>query len=109
MLHGLRKAGARGILRRVLPTGWPVTFIRNDRDRRRPPARNQLLAWLRDFDLLAFYLPLGWPLLSLARRLRRPPYGYRGLTREESREAQGTFIWRLCERPLPPRRDPERG
>lgn len=102
LLSGLRKAGARGVLRHVLPTGWPVTFIRNDRDRRRPPARNWLHGALRDFDLAAFYLPMGWPLLSLARWLRRPPCGYRGMTREQRREAQGTFTWRLCERPLPP-------
>jgi 1-acyl-sn-glycerol-3-phosphate acyltransferase len=109
LLGGMRRAGARGILRRVLPTGWPVTFIRNDRDRHRTPARNRFLGAWRDFDLLAFYLPLGWPLLSLARRLRRPPYGYRGMSREESREAQGTFIWKLRERPLPPRPDRARG
>ncbi len=106
---GLRRAGARGILRHVIPTGWPVTFIRNDRDRHRPPARNWLHGVLRDFDLAAFYLPFGWPLLSLARRLRRPPYGYRGMTRAQCREAQGTFIWRLSERPLPPRHDRARG
>jgi len=63
----------------------------------------------RDLDLVAFYLPFGWPLLSLARRLRRPPYGYRGLSARESREAQGNFIWRLCERPLPPRPGRARG
>jgi 1-acyl-sn-glycerol-3-phosphate acyltransferase len=105
LLEGLRRARTRGILRRVLPTGWPVAFIRNDRDRRRPPARNRFIGLLRDFDLLAFYLPLGWPLLSLVRRLRRPPYGYRGMTRDGARETQGTFIWRLSERPLPPRPD----
>ncbi len=105
----LNLAGCRGILRHVLPTGWPVTFIRNERDRRRMPARNRLHRALRDLDLAAFYLPLGWPLLSLFRRLRRPPYGYRGLTRAERREAQGNFIWRLSERPLPPRPDRAHG
>ena len=109
LIGGLRRARSRGILRRVLPTGWPVAFIRHDRDQRRPPARNRLHGWLRDFDLLAFYLPLGWPLLSLARWLRRPPCGYRGMTREQRREAQGTFIWRLSERPLPPPPDRARG
>jgi hypothetical protein len=73
------------------------------------PARNRLHRALRDLDLAAFYLPLGWPLLSLFRRLRRPPYGYRGLTRAERREAQGNFIWRLSERPLPPRPDRAHG
>jgi 1-acyl-sn-glycerol-3-phosphate acyltransferase len=105
--HSLAGAlrAARGSLRRVLPTGWPVTFIRNERDHCRLPARNRLHAVLRDVDLIAFYLPFGWPLLSLFRRLRRPPYGYRGLSAREAREIQGTFVWRLSERPLPPRAD----
>lgn len=102
---GLHKAGTRAMLRRVLPTGWPASFIRNERDHFRKPARHWLVGALRDFDLAAFYLPFGWPLLSLARRLRRPPYGYRGLSRAEARVRQGNFIWRLCERPLPPRPD----
>jgi 1-acyl-sn-glycerol-3-phosphate acyltransferase len=86
----------------VVPLGWPVAFITHERDRKRPPARSKLHALLRDWDLLAFYLPLGWPLLSLTRALRRPPYGYRGLSREAAREIRGDFIWRLAERPLPP-------
>ena len=86
-----------------------MAFIRNERDHYREPARNRVSAVLRDSDLVAFYLPLGWPLLSLARRLRRPPYGYRGLSRRESQERQGNFIWRLSERPLPPRADRARG
>ncbi|HVB32723.1 MAG TPA: 1-acyl-sn-glycerol-3-phosphate acyltransferase [Gemmatimonadaceae bacterium] len=94
---------SRGRLRQVLPTGWPLTFIANERDHHRPAARNWLHMVLRDFDLLAFYLPFGWPLLSLARRLRRPPYGYRGMSASDAREQEGTFIWRLSERPLPPR------
>ncbi len=100
---------ARGRLRRVLPTGWPVAFIRNERDHFRRPARNRFVAFLRDADLIAFYLPLGWPLLSLFRHLRRPPYGYRGLSVRDAREVQGTFIWKLSERPLPPRGDRARG
>jgi len=87
----------------LLPVGWPLTFVRHERDRRRPPARNALHAFLRDLDLAAFYLPLGWPLLTLARRLRKPPYGFRGLTRKERNEIEGNFHWHLHERPLPPR------
>ncbi len=90
-------------LPRLLPTGWPVLFVRHDRDRRRPPARNRLHALLRDLDLAAFYLPFGWPILSLCRRFRKPPYGYRGLTPKERREREGAFHWHLRERPLPPR------
>ncbi|HXY29508.1 MAG TPA: 1-acyl-sn-glycerol-3-phosphate acyltransferase [Gemmatimonadaceae bacterium] len=95
---------ARGRLWRVLPTGWPVSFIVHERNLRRPPARNRLHAVLRDWDLIGFYLPLvGWPLLSLARRLRRPPYGYRGMDRAAARRQRGELIWRLAERPLPSR------
>jgi 1-acyl-sn-glycerol-3-phosphate acyltransferase len=89
-------------LPRILPTGWTFAFVRHDRDRRRPPAKNRLHAWLRDWDLLLFYLPLGWPLISLARKWRQPPYGYRGLTPKERREREGGFHWHLKERPLPP-------
>ena len=88
---------------RAVPLGWPLSFVRHERDLARPPARNRLHAILRDLDLLAFYLPFGWPLLSLARALRRPPCGYRGMSREERAMAQGRFVWRLAERPLPPR------
>ncbi|HVR07671.1 MAG TPA: hypothetical protein VMW75_06440, partial [Thermoanaerobaculia bacterium] len=88
-------------LARILPTGWPVTFNRHQRNRRRPPARGRLHALLRDWDLALFYLPLGWPLLSLARRLRRPPCGFRGVDPGARREIEGSFHWRLAERPLP--------
>jgi 1-acyl-sn-glycerol-3-phosphate acyltransferase len=93
----------RGTLARILPTGWAPNFVRFDRDQRRAPARNRVHALLRDLDLAAFYLPFGWPLLSLSRAFRRPPYGYRGLSPDEAREVQGSFVWRLGERPLPPR------
>lgn len=88
---------------RILPTGWTFAFVRHARDRRRPPARSRLHAWLRDWDLLFYYLPVGWPFLALARRFRKPPYGYRGLTPKERREREGSFHWHLKERPLPPR------
>jgi hypothetical protein len=101
LMASLRRA--RGKLASVLPTGWPIAFLRNERNRTRGPARNRVHAILRDFDLLAFYLPFGWPLLSLARTFRRPPYGYRGMSAAQKQEVQGTFIWHLSERPLPPR------
>lgn len=87
---------------RVLPPAWTVAMVRQDRDRHRPRARNRLLGLLRDWDLLFFYMPFGWPLLSLVRWLRHPPYGYRGLEPEERREVQGRFLWKLSGRPLPP-------
>jgi hypothetical protein len=97
--RSLRRAWGRW--RTLLPWGWPVAYVRLERDRRRPPARNRWHAMLRDWDLIGFYLPFGWPFLSLFRALRRPPCGYRGLSREEKRERMGNFLWRLSERPLP--------
>jgi 1-acyl-sn-glycerol-3-phosphate acyltransferase len=88
---------------KMLPLGWPWIFVRHDRDRRRLPAKSWLGSVLRDFDLLAFYLPFGWPLLTLARRFRKPPYGYRGLSAKERKEIEGNFHWHLEKRPLPPR------
>lgn len=107
-LGSLWKAVVGGTLSlgRVLPPAWTLTMVRQDRDRHRPPARNRVLSLLRDWDLLFFYIPFGWPLLSLARWLRRPPYGYRGLEPEERRDVQGRFLWRLSDRPLPPRHQP---
>lgn len=109
--HGRRPYGVRTLLselwrarRRllaVLPSGWPVAFVRHERDRRRPPARSRLHRLVRDWDLLLFYLPLGWPFLSLTRALRRPPCGYRGLPTAERREREGIFHWHLKQRPLP--------
>lgn len=101
LVRELRKA--RGQLLSVLPTGWPVAFLRHERDRRRPPAPNFLAGVLRDLDLAAFYMPFGWPLLSLARTLRGEPYGYRGMSAEERRWTEGSFCWDLNALPLPPR------
>jgi len=42
------------------PFGWPYAYLRHERDRQRPPARNALHAFLRDWDILFYYLPLGW-------------------------------------------------
>lgn len=98
--------GGTPSLGRVLPPAWTLTMVRQDRDRHRPPARSRLAGLLRDWDLLFFYMPFGWPFLSLVRWLRRPPYGYRGLEPEERRDVQGRFLWRLSDRPLPPRGQP---
>jgi hypothetical protein len=86
---------------KILPIGWPLAFVRHERDARRPPAKNWLHAFVRDLDLIGYYLPLGWLFLSLCRRLRKPPYGYRGMPKAEAAATRGEFIWRLSERPLP--------
>lgn len=101
--RALARAWRQGRLRHALPPGWPTTLIPYVRDAERPPARNRLHAMLRDWDISGFYIPFGWPLLSLTRALRRPPCGYRGLTREQRREREGRWVWHLAERPLPPR------
>ena len=104
-LPGLWRAfrTARGRRWRATPVGWPLSFLRHERDRWRDAARNRLHAILRDFDLLFFFLPFGWPLLSLVRMFRRPPYGYRRMSRAQRAMREGRFVWRLGERPIPPR------
>jgi 1-acyl-sn-glycerol-3-phosphate acyltransferase len=96
---------ARGHMLRCTPLGWPVAFVTQERNLRRSPARSRLHALLRDWDLLFFYLPFGWPLLSLARAFRRPPCGYRGLSRAAACATRGDFIWRLAAEPPVPQPD----
>lgn len=110
--YGRRPFAARSFLRRLrsargrrswfLPFTWPWFFVRHERDRRRAAARGRWHALLRDWDLFGYYLPFGWLLLALTRRLRRPPYGYRGLSVAERRRREGRFTWHLARRPLPP-------
>ena len=77
-----------------------------DLSRSQPDVLTSLLASLeaiaRDWDMLGYYLPFGWPLLSLTRAWRRPPCGYRGLDKTERRDREGRFVWHLAQRPLPP-------
>lgn len=88
----------------VIGPGWPYAFVRHERDLVRGPARNKMHKWLRDVDLLAYYLPLlGWPIIALLRGVRKPPYGYRGLTKPEKRKRQGRYLWSLVQLPLIPR------
>jgi 1-acyl-sn-glycerol-3-phosphate acyltransferase len=98
---------ARRDLAEVLPLGWPAAFLRHERNCVRPPARNALHAFVRDLDLAGFYLPFGWPLLSMARALRRPPCGHRGVPRDELLRQEGAYLWQLAQEPLPPRADTE--
>jgi 1-acyl-sn-glycerol-3-phosphate acyltransferase len=99
--HSMRKL--KGRIWSRTPLGWPYAYIRHDRDRHRPPARNGLHAFLRDWDILFYYLPLGWLGIALARALRKPPCGYRGMTKRARIEREGSFRWTLDTRPLPPR------
>ncbi len=111
--HGEKPYDVKGLWRamkvipgrrfRATPFGWPYSYTQFVRDRERPPARNRLHAWLRDLDVLFYYIPLGWLGIALTRKLRKPPYGYRGLTKEQRIEREGSFRWELEKRPLPPR------
>jgi len=88
----------------VIGPGWPYGFIRHERDLVRPAAPNRLHKWLRDADLIAYYLPLiGWPIIAALRWARKPPYGYRGLSKPEKRKRQGGYLWSLVQIPLLPR------
>ena len=119
--HGKKPYDVRGLFREMkklkgriwsrTPLGWPYAYLRHERDPKRPPARSALHAFLRDWDVIFYYLPLGWLGIALARMLRKPPHGYRGLTRRERIEREGAFRWTLDTRPLPPRpaaNEPER-
>lgn len=105
LVRNLKAARKRGRLARTLPTHWAGGFLRFERDRDRPPARNWLHRIMRDWDMLGYYLPFGWPFLSMTRALRKPPCGYRGLDRDERKQREGSYLWHLSENPLPPRRD----
>jgi len=96
----MRKLGFKDSIK-YSPLGWPVVFLPHARNLERPEPRNKLHAILRDWDILAFYLPFGWFLLALLRKMRKPPYGYRGLSKKERRRREGTYLWLLKKRPIP--------
>ena len=99
-LKKMAELGPKGFLK-FSPFGWPFAFVQHYRDMKRPPARNKFTAFLRDLDILAFYIPFGWFLIALFRNIRKPPYGYRGLSKKERREQEGSYLWLLKKRPLP--------
>jgi len=51
--------------------------------------------WLRDWDLVGYYLPFGWIFLHLFRKFRNPPYGNRGLSKNEIAQKEGGFVWSI--------------
>ncbi|MDG5767023.1 1-acyl-sn-glycerol-3-phosphate acyltransferase [Balneolales bacterium ANBcel1] len=79
------------------PFGWPILFTRHYRDfhdrktNKKNPGR-----WLRDWDLIGYYLPFGWLLLTLFRRWRKPPYGNRGLDKKRTVQKEGRYIWSIA-------------
>lgn len=99
---------ARGKRSALLPFLWPYKFLLHERKRHRAMPRSRLLRWLLNWDILFFFLPFGWPFLSLVRALRKPPFGYRGLSRAERRRRQGEYHWHLKTHPLDAQEDPTR-
>jgi 1-acyl-sn-glycerol-3-phosphate acyltransferase len=84
----------------AFPTGWPYLFLRHERDLQRKPPRNSLHAFLRDWDILLFYIPLGWIFIGIVRALRKAPYGYRGMSHHEWMKKTGSYLWLLEKRPI---------
>lgn len=89
---------------KATPFGWPFSYIKNERDLFRPKA-GAFWSFIRDWDIWLFFVPFGWLFLSLSRALRKAPYGYRGLSKEEYRTKTGSYYWNLKENPLPSRKE----
>ncbi len=94
LFHSFRSIRGRRWL--TSPFGWPVLFTRHYRDFYDRKAKIKIRSrWLRDWDLIGYYLPFGWILLALFRRFRKPPYGNRGLSKEQIARKEGRFVWFL--------------
>lgn len=79
------------------PFGWPILFTRHYRDfYDRKSGKKNPNHWLRDWDLIGYYLPFGWILLALFRMLRKPPNGNRGLKKHEVNKKEGRYIWSIA-------------
>lgn len=89
---------------RLWPWSWPWVFLRYERNRRRP---RSFLNLFRDWDILSYYLPLGWLPLWLTRKYRKPPYGLRGLDPREAKEQQGEYLWHLRDDEVAVSEDPQ--
>ncbi len=89
--------GIRGRRWLTSPLGWPILFTRHYRDYHdRKNDRAIPNRWLRDWDLIGYYLPFGWIFLTLFRMLRKPPCGNRGLSKEEKAQKEGSYVWSLA-------------
>lgn len=98
--------GLRGRRWLVSPLGWPILFTRHYRDYHDNKAGRKITSrWFRDWDLVGYYLPFGWIFLALIRQFRKPPYGNRGLSRDEKARKEGRFVWSIAreeaDRPSP--------
>jgi|AntRauTorcE11898_2_1112593.scaffolds.fasta_scaffold12743_1 1-acyl-sn-glycerol-3-phosphate acyltransferase len=87
------------------PFGWPFTFLKHERNMNRPPAKNKFHDKLRDWDIWLYFVPFGWFILGLTRKFRKPPYGYRGLSKREKKLKTGGYFWSLNKNPMPRREE----
>ncbi len=79
------------------PFGWPILFTRHFRDYyENSSGKTVRNRFLRDWDLIGYYLPFGWLFLSLFRRFRKQPYGNRGLDKESLNQKEGRYIWSIA-------------
>ncbi|MEX0681063.1 MAG: 1-acyl-sn-glycerol-3-phosphate acyltransferase [Balneolales bacterium] len=78
------------------PLGWPIRYTRHFRDfYHESHSNNHQNRWKRDWDLIGYYLPFGWVFLALFRKVRKPPYGTRGLTKKQKIRKEGRFVWSI--------------
>ena len=89
---------------KATPLGWPFSYIKNERDLYRPKA-GFLWSTIRDWDIWLFFVPFGWIFLSLTRALRKAPYGYRGMKKDEWRKKTGSYFWNLKDNPIASRKE----
>lgn len=96
------------------PFGWPVLFTRHYRkfffgrsidpgkiDSFPQPQKTQKKHNLTSdkrfhWDLIGYYIPLGWLFLMLFRKIRKPPIGNRGLEPGEIRRKEGRYVWSIA-------------
>lgn len=92
---------AKGKRAYLFPLFWPYLFLLHERAQSTPMPKSRLGRWLKNWDIFFFFAIFGWPFLTLCRNLRKPPFGYRGLSRAERKKRQGEYHWHLKTHPLP--------
>lgn len=81
------------------PFGWPLLFTRHFREFYTAPNKSKKNRILHHWDLIGYYLPLGWFFLALFRKVRKPPFGYHGLCKKQRQLIEGRYIWSLAKDP----------
>lgn len=79
------------------PVGWPILYTRHYRNYfQKKSSSKRFFYWRRDWDIIGYYLPLGWIFLALCRKFRKPPYGNRGLDSTAIEQKEGKYIWSIA-------------